>query len=224
MSEPNPVWIKVDDYFNGLLLPHDPVLEDTLNSSNAAGLPAINVSAAQGKLLMLLAKSCGAKNILEIGTLAGYSTIWLGRALSEGGKLITLEYDPKHAEVARRNIARAGLEKKVEVRIGSAIDSLPKLEAEGFAKKFDLVFIDADKQGYTEYLDWSLRLTHPGSLIIADNVVRKGEVINADSKDEFVQGIRRFNDALSKEKRVDATAIQVVGAKGYDGLAFAVVK
>jgi predicted O-methyltransferase YrrM len=224
MSGPNPVWTEVDDYFNGLLLPHDAVLEETLSSGLAAGLPAINVSAAQGKLLMLLARSCGAKNILEIGTLAGYSTIWLGRALPEGGKLITLEYDPKHAEVARKNIARAGLDTQVEVRIGRAIDSLPKLEVEGFAKKFDLVFIDADKQGYTEYLDWSLKLTHPGSLIIADNVVRKGEVINADSKDEFVQGIRRFNDALSKERRVDATAIQVVGAKGYDGLAFAVVK
>jgi predicted O-methyltransferase YrrM len=224
MSGLNPVWTEVDDYFNGLLLPHDAVLEETLNSGLAAGLPAINVSAAQGKLLMLLARSCGAKNILEIGTLAGYSTIWLGRALPEGGKLITLEYDPKHAEVARKNIARAGLDTQVEVRIGRAIDSLPKLEVEGFAKKFDLVFIDADKQGYTEYLDWSLKLTHPGSLIIADNVVRKGEVINADSKDEFVQGIRRFNDALSKERRVDATAIQVVGAKGYDGLAFAVVK
>lgn len=224
MSEPNPVWTKVDDYFNGLLLPNDEVLEETLRSSNAAGLPAINVSAAQGKLLSLIARACSAKNILEIGTLAGYSTIWLARALPPDGKLITLEFDPKHAEVARKNIARAGLESKVEVRVGRAIDSLPKIEGEGFAKKFDLVFIDADKQGYTEYLEWSLRLTHPGSLIIADNVVRKGEVINADSKDEFVQGIRRFNEALSKETRVDATAIQVVGAKGYDGLAFAVVK
>lgn len=187
-------------------------------------MPQINVSPAQGKLLSLIAAACKAKNILEIGTLAGYSTIWLARALPPEGKLITLEFDPRHAEVARKNIARAGFEKQVEVRLGAAIDTLPKLEAEGFAHKFDMVFIDADKAGYTDYLHWSLRLTHPGSLIIADNVVRNGGVIEADSKDDFVQGIRRFNEALSKEKRVNASAIQTVGAKGYDGLAFAVVK
>jgi caffeoyl-CoA O-methyltransferase len=224
MSDTNEIWSQVDDYFSGLFLADDAIQEETLRSSDAAGLPQIAVSPAQGKFLSLLATACKAKNILEIGTLAGYSTIWLARALPADGKLITLEFDAKHAEVARKNIARAGFQGKVEVRIGRAIDSLPKLQAEGFANKFDLVFIDADKPGYTDYLEWSLKLTHPGSLIIADNVVRKGEVIQADSKDEFVQGIRRFNEALSKESRVNATAIQTVGAKGYDGLAFAVVK
>jgi predicted O-methyltransferase YrrM len=224
MSEPNELWGKVDDYLSGLFLPDDTVQDETLRASDAAGLPQIAVSPAQGKMLSLIAAASKAKNILEIGTLAGYSTIWLARALPPDGKLITLEFDPKHAEVARKNIARAGLDKKVEVRVGRAIDTLPELEAEGFARKFDLVFIDADKPGYTDYLHWSLKLTHPGSLIIADNVVRKGGVIDADSKDEFIQGIRRFNEALSKETSVSATAIQTVGAKGYDGLAFAVVK
>ena len=224
MSEQNELWEKVDDYLTDLFLPEDTVQEETLRASDAAGLPPIAVSPAQGKLLSLVAAACKAKNILEIGTLAGYSTIWLARALPADGRLITLEFDDKHAEVACKNIARAGFDKKVEVRVGRAIDTLPRLESEGFAHKFDLVFIDADKPGYTDYLHWSLRLTHPGSLIIADNVVRKGGVIDADSKDEFVQGIRRFNEALAKETRVSATAIQTVGAKGYDGLAFAVVK
>ncbi len=215
-------WEDVDDYLTGLFVPDDPALTETLKSSDAAGLPQIAVSANQGKLLMILAKSCGAKSILEIGTLGGYSTIWLGRALPAGGKLISLEYSEKHAEVARKNIARAGLENRVEVRIGAAVESLPKLASERL--EFDFIFIDADKQGYCDYLDWSLKLTHPGSLIVADNVVRDGQVVDPNSKDEMVQGIQRFNKKLAAEKLVDASAIQTVGSKGYDGLAFAVVK
>jgi predicted O-methyltransferase YrrM len=215
-------WEDVDDYLTGLFVPDDPALTETLKSSDAAGLPQIAVSANQGKLLMILAKSCGAKSILEIGTLGGYSTIWLGRALPAGGKLISLEYSEKHAEVARKNIARAGLENRVEVRIGAAVESLPKLASERL--EFDFIFIDADKQGYCDYLDWSLKLTHPGSLIVADNVVRDGQVVDPNSQDEMVQGIQRFNKKLAAEKRVDASAIQTVGSKGYDGLAFAVVK
>lgn len=215
-------WEDVDAYLTDLFVPEDQVLAETLRSSDAAGLPQIAVSANQGKLLMLLAKARGAKNILEIGTLGGYSTIWLGRALPPGGKLISLEYSPKHADVARANITRAGLGKSVEVRVGAAIDSLPKLASAGL--KFDFIFIDADKQGYCDYLDWSLKLSNPGTLIIADNVVRDGQVVDPNSKDEMVQGIQRFNKKLAAEKRVDATAIQVVGSKGYDGLAFAVVK
>lgn len=215
-------WLEVDDYLTGLFVPEDAALTETLRTSDAAGLPQIAVSANQGKLLMILAKSCSAKNILEIGTLGGYSTIWLGRALPAGGKLISLEYSAKHAEVARKNISRAGLKSKVEVRVGAAMESLPILANGGL--KFDFVFIDADKQGYCDYLDWSLKLTHPGSLIVADNVVRDGQVADPGSKDEMVQGIQRFNKRLAAEKRVDASAIQVVGSKGYDGLAFAVVK
>jgi predicted O-methyltransferase YrrM len=215
-------WQDVDRYITDLFVPHDRVLEETLRTSDAAGLPQIAVSSNQGKLLMLLAKACGAKNILEIGTLGGYSTIWLGRALPPDGKLVSLEYSQKHADVACANIVRAGLEKTVEVRIGAAVDSLPKLQIEGI--KFDLIFIDADKQGYSNYLDWSLKLSHPGTLIIADNVVRDGEVANSNSTDEMVQGIQRFNEKLAAESRVSATAIQVVGSKGYDGLGFIVVK
>lgn len=222
MRQKSEQWEQVDKYLSDLFTPSDPVLDETLRSSDAAGLPQIAVSANQGKLLMLLAKSCGAKNILEIGTLGGYSTIWLGRALPVDGKLISLEYSQKHADVARANIKRAGLESKVEVRVGAAIDTLPKLAQEGL--RFDFIFIDADKQGYCDYLDWSLKLSRPGTLIIADNVVRDGEVANPKSTDEMVIGIQRFNKKLAAEKRVSASAIQVVGSKGYDGLAFAVVK
>jgi predicted O-methyltransferase YrrM len=215
-------WEDVDRYLTDLFVPNDTAQTETLRSSDAAGLPQIAVSANQGKLLMIIAKSCGAKNILEIGTLGGYSTIWLGRALPAGGKLISLEFSAKHAEVARATFKRAGLEKQVEVRVGAAIDSLPKLAQEGL--KFDLIFIDADKEGYCDYLDWSLKLSHPGTLIVADNVVRDGRVVDPKSDDAMVQGIQRFNKKLAAEKRVDASAIQVVGSKGYDGLAFAAVK
>ncbi len=215
-------WAEVDTYITDLFVPPDPALEGAIQSTIDAELPRINVSPNQGKLLHVLALSQGAKRILELGTLAGYSTIWLGRALPPDGKLITLEANPKHAEVAQANLNRAGLTDKVEVRLGPALETLPQLAAEG-QPPFDLVFIDADKVNTAEYFAWALKLTRRGSLIITDNVVRKGGVIDADSTDENVQGIRRFNGALAIEPRVQATIVQTVGSKGYDGLAIAVV-
>jgi predicted O-methyltransferase YrrM len=216
------LWTSVDRYITGMLVPPDPVLDAALAAANAAGLPQIAVSSNEGKFLHLLARSIGARNILEIGTLAGYSTIWLARALPEGGRLITLEFDPKHAKVARANIAHAGLSDIVDLRVGAAIDSLPDIALEGLAA-FDLVFIDADKQSNPEYFAWALKLTHPGSLIIVDNVVRDGAVIDASSTDPSIQGIRRLNEMLAAEPRVIATALQTVGAKGHDGFAIALV-
>lgn len=215
-------WSAVDRYITDLLVPSDPALDAALRASAAAGLPPINVAPNQGKLLMLLAQAQGARNILEIGTLGGYSTIWLARALPAGGRLITLEFDPKHAEVARANIARAGLADVVEVRLGRALDTLKQLAAENRGP-FDLIFIDADKSGYPDYFPWALKLSRPGSMIIADNVVRNGAVIDADSSDPNVQGMRRFNELLAAEPRVSATVIQTVGSKGYDGFAIALV-
>jgi len=215
-------WTAVDEYIGGLLLQPDPALDAALTDSAAAGLPPINVSPAQGKLLQLLARLQGARAILEIGTLAGYSTIWLARALPPGGRLITLEAEPKHAEVARANIARAGLSDVVELRLGQALETLPRLAAEGRGP-FDLIFIDADKQSTAEYFAWALRLARRGSLIMVDNVVRNGAVADADSADPSIQGIRRFNEVLAAEGRVSATAIQTVGSKGYDGFALALV-
>jgi predicted O-methyltransferase YrrM len=215
-------WTEVDDYIASLLIPPDAALDGALKASDEAGLPSINVSANQGKLLMLFARMLNARNILEIGTLGGYSTIWMARGLAEGGRLITLEYEPRHAEVAMANLVRAGLSDRVEIRVGRAGDTLPKLVEEGRGP-FDLVFIDADKQGYTEYLEWSMKLSRRGTVIIADNVVRNGAIIDPASSDEMVQGIRRFNRALAAEKRLSATEIQTVGSKGYDGLAIATV-
>lgn len=215
-------WTEVDDYIASLLIPPDAALDGALKASDEAGLPSINVSANQGKLLMLFARMLNARNILEIGTLGGYSTIWMARGLAEGGRLITLEYEAKHAEVAMANLVRAGLSDRVEIRVGRALDTLPKLVEEGRGP-FDLVFIDADKQGYTEYLEWSMNLSRRGTVIVADNVVRNGAITDPDSSDEMVQGIRRFNRALAAEKRVSATEIQTVGSKGYDGLAIATV-
>jgi predicted O-methyltransferase YrrM len=205
-----------------MLIPSDSALDEALKASNDAGLPAINVAPNQGKLLMLLAQIHKAKTILEIGTLGGYSTIWLARALPADGSLITLELDPKHAEVATANIARAGLADKVQVRVGRALDTLPQLADEG-KSPFDLIFIDADKPTTPEYFAWALRLARRGTLIIVDNVVRNGAVADPDSEDASVQGIRRFNELLSQETRVSATAIQTVGSKGYDGFALALV-
>lgn len=216
-------WTAVDQYIGGLLMPGDAVLEQALADSAAAGLPGIQVAANQGKLLMLLARMCGARRILEIGTLGGYSTIWLARGMEKGGRLITLEAEAKHAAVARKNIERARLSDVVEVRVGRAIETLPGLEKERTGP-FDLVFIDADKPSTADYFAWAMRLTKPGSVIVVDNVVRKGAVVDAKSADANVQGVRRFYDALSAEKRVDATAVQTVGAKGYDGFAIAVVR
>ena len=216
------LWTEVDRYITDLLVPADPVLDAALEASTAAGLPEIQVSPNQGKLLHLIARLQSARAILELGTLGGYSTIWLARALPKDGRLITLEADPKHAEVAKANFARAGLDNIIELRLGLALDTLPKLAAE---KKgpFDLIFIDADKQNIPEYFTWSLKLARRGTLIIVDNVVRDGAVIDAASTDASVQGVRRFNEVLAAERRVSATTLQTVGTKGYDGLAFALV-
>lgn len=216
------LWTAVDNYIADLFIAPDFALEAALNSSKAAGLPTINVSPAQGKLLHLLAKIQEARKILELGTLGGYSTIWLARALPSDGILISLEIDPKRVEIARANIARAELSNAVDIRLGPAIDSLQRLETEGRGP-FDLIFIDADKPGYAEYLTWSLKLSRPGTLIIADNVVRKGAVADRASTDENVQGIRKFNQVLAAEKRVTTTVIQTVGSKGHDGFALILV-
>jgi predicted O-methyltransferase YrrM len=216
-------WTAVDTYFNDLFIPTDAALENALQASTAAGLPQINVAPNQGKLLHILALTARATHILEIGTLGGYSTIWLARALPAGGKLITLEYSPKHAEVAQANIAEAGLSEQVEVRVGKAIESLPQIAEEGHPP-FDLVFIDADKVSTPAYLEWALKLTQPGSLIIVDNVVRGGEVLDGESTDSNVQGIRSALTLLATHPRLTATALQVVGSKGYDGLVIVVVR
>ncbi len=197
-------------------------MAQVLENSDRAGLPLISVSPAQGKFLNLLAKLVGAKKILEIGTLGGYSTIWMGRALPANGELITIEFLPEHAAVARANIALASLEKMINVRVGRAIEELPKIEKEGIGP-FDLVFIDADKESTPEYFDWALKLTRKGSLIVVDNVVRNGLILDKDIDDVNVQGVRRFYEKLAKEPRVDATALQTVGLKGYDGMAIAQV-
>ncbi|MGO9007585.1 MAG: O-methyltransferase [Beijerinckiaceae bacterium] len=216
------LWSRVDDYICAELLGSDPILEATLAASDAAGLPQINVSPTHGKLLHLLARTNGSRKILEIGTLGGYSTIWLARSLPPGGRLVTLEADARHADVARANFARAGLAGVVELRLGPALASLPKL-AEERQGPFDLVFIDADKENNAEYFKWALSLSRPGTLIIVDNVVRGGQVIDAASRDPMVQGVRRLNEVMAAERRISATAIQTVGAKGYDGFTLALV-
>ena len=219
MSE-SQVWDDVDDYFIGQLAPDDEVLEAALRDSEAAGLPEIAVSAAEGKLLHLLAQIQGAARILEIGTLGGYSTIWLARALPADGRLVSLEFSPKHAEVATRNLARAGLDKVVEVRVGPALESLAELADEEPAP-FDLVFIDADKANNPHYVEWALKLTRPGSLIIVDNVVRGGRVADPDNASPDVQGTRTAIELIGSHARLSGTAIQTVGRKGYDGVALA---
>ncbi|MFJ8104991.1 O-methyltransferase [Streptomyces sp. NPDC096132] len=219
MSE-SQVWDAVDAYFTAHLAPDDEVTAAALRDSEAAGLPAINVTPNQGKLLRLLAEIQGARAILEIGTLAGYSTIWLARALPADGRLISLEYDPHHAEVAVRNIARAGLDKVVEVRVGAALESLPRLADEN-PPPFDLVFIDADKANNLHYLEWALRLTSTGSLIVIDNVVRSGRIVDAGSEDGDVRGTRAALELMGSHPRLSGTAIQTVGTKGYDGFALA---
>ncbi|MFI5346529.1 MAG: O-methyltransferase [Elusimicrobiota bacterium] len=212
----------VDTYITGRLAPRDEDLEAAQKAAADAGLPAISVSAAQGKMLSLYATMIGAKRILEIGTLGGYSTLWLGWALPLGGHITTLEADPKHAEVARANIKRAGLEKSVDVRVGKALETLPQLYDED-VPPFDMFFIDANKDMIPEYFQWALKLGRKGSLIVVDNVVRGGKILDAASEDANVKGVRRFYDMLAAESRVSATAIQTVGAKGYDGFALAVV-
>lgn len=222
------LWTAVDAYIAERLLAQDSALEAALASSEAAGLPPIAITPNQGKLLELLARVHGAQSILELGTLGGYSTIWLARGLSEGGRLITLERDPGYAEVARANIANANLGDVVEIRVGPALERLPELHAEG-AGPFDLIFVDADKKNYPGYLEWSLKLSRVGTVIVGDNVVRAGSVLDPRAEDpDFgdggtAAGVRRFYDLLAKEPRIDATAIQTVGAKGHDGFALGLV-
>lgn len=215
-------WNAVDTYLNDVLVKPDAVLEAALRASDAAGMPAISVSAPQGKLLNLLARIHGARSILEIGTLGGYSAIWLARALPPGGRLITLELDPKHAQVARANLERAGFANIAQVRVGRALDSLQDLSREA-AGPFDFIFIDADKPSNPDYFAWALKLSRRGTVIVVDNVVRSGAVADPANTDAAVQGVRRLNLMLGAEPRVSATAIQTVGSKGHDGFALALV-
>ncbi len=214
------LWDDVDMYIADLVVGPDKALDDALAASDAAGLPRIAVAPNQGKMLNLFARMTGARRILEIGTLAGYSTIWLGRALPAGGRLVTIEADPHHAEVATANVAAAGLAGKVEVLVGNALDTLPSLEGDG---PFDMFFIDADKDNNPHYFTWALAHSHPGSLIVIDNVVRDGKVTDADSTDPSVVGTRELGELLANEPRVSATMVQTVGCKGYDGFALALV-
>jgi predicted O-methyltransferase YrrM len=218
------LWAKVDRYFVERLAPAQAgdKLDAALKANKKAGLPAIDVSRLQGKFLELLVRITGARSILEIGTLGGYSTIWLASALPEGGRVVTLEFDPHHAEVARKNLRNAGVLDRVELRVGRAIDSLPTLKKTA-AAPFDLIFIDADKESYPEYLQWSLKLSRPGTVIVADNVVREGKVVEANCDDPLVQGVKRFTELMAAEPRLSATVLQTVGIKGYDGLSVAVV-
>lgn len=217
-----PVWTKVDRYFGDLLLKPDAALDAAVVANREAGLPPIDVTPLQGKFLELLVRATGARRILEIGTLGGYSTIWLARALPAGGTVVSLELEPRHARVARANLKKAGLSDKIEIRVGAAAGSLKKLVADD-ADPFDLIFIDADKAGYPDYLDWSLKLARPGTLIVADNVVRDGAVVDPRNPDPHVQGVRRFAEKLAAEPRLSATVLQTVAGKGYDGFAMAVV-
>jgi predicted O-methyltransferase YrrM len=216
-------WEAVDRYLTELVVAPDPGFDDVQRAADDAGLPAIQVSAAQGKLLHLLARMSGARRVLEIGTLAGYSAIWLARALPVDGTVVTLELDPKHADVARVNCARMGVGHIVDVRTGPALDTLSRLAFDN-VEPFDLVFIDADKGSIPEYVEWAVQLSHAGTSIVVDNVIRGGSVVDADSADPNVQGVRRLNQMLADDPRLDATTIQTVGSKGYDGFALALVR
>jgi predicted O-methyltransferase YrrM len=214
-------WTEVDNFFSQALIQPDAILDSALESSRAAGLPAISVSPNQGRLLEILVRMLGARSILEIGTLGAYSTIWLARGMQRGGRLITLESDAAHAAVARGNIDRAGLQGVVELRLGSALDTLPQISAEGRGP-FDLIFIDADKKNIPSYFEWALGLSRPGGIIVVDNVVRDGRVIDSNSDEPDIQGVRRFLEMVAANTTVIGTAIQTVGVKGYDG--FAIVR
>ena len=216
------IWTAVDAYLADHLIAKDEVLEAALRDSEAAELPPIQVTALQGKMLQMFARMAGARRILEVGTLGGYSTIWLARALPEGGRLVTLEAAAKHAAVARKNLERAELLGQVELREGPALDTLPKLVAEGVGP-FDFIFLDADKENNAAYLQWAVRLARVGTVIVTDNVVREGSVLDASSKDKAVQGTRRFFEAVAAEPHVTATAIQTVSGKKYDGFALLIV-
>ncbi len=215
-------WKAVDDYINSVVISPDAALEAASAAAAAAQLPPISVTPAHGKLLHLMVRAQGARRILEIGTLAGYSTIWLARAVPAGGRVVTLESNPMHADIARANINRAGLSDRVDIRLGTALETLPQLAAEKQGP-FDFTFIDADRANLAEYFDWAVKLSHPGGVIIVDNVVRKGGVIDVSSEDANIKGVRRFAERLSSDSRVTATMVQTVSAKGYDGFAMALV-
>jgi predicted O-methyltransferase YrrM len=219
---PQDQWTAVDRYITDHLLTHDLALEAALESSAVAGLPQIQVSPNQGKLLFLLARVQGARKILEVGTLGGYSAIWLARALPADGRLVTLESSAHHAEIARANVARAGLDDRVEILVGRALDTLPRLAAEK-AGAFDLIFLDADKENNAHYFGWALKLSRRGSIIVCDNVVRNGAIVDDSTRDPGVVGTRQLYEAMAREPRVSVTAIQTVGSKGYDGFAMALV-
>ncbi len=216
------LWTEVDRYFCDQLVPSDEKLDAALAANRQAGLPSIDVSILQGKFLDLLVRISGARRILEIGTLGGYSTIWMARALPDGGRIVSLEINPRHAEVARANLLNAGVLDRVDLRVGRALDTLPILDSSG-AGPFDLIFIDADKPSNADYLAWGLKLSRPGTLIVTDNVVRDGKIVQAKSADADVQGVRRFTERMAAEPRLSATVLQTVGVKGYDGFALAVV-
>jgi predicted O-methyltransferase YrrM len=222
MTKAQKVWTNVDRYFGEKLAPSDTALEAALAANRKADLPAIDVTPLQGKFLELLVRIAGARRVLEIGTLGGYSTLWLARALPKDGSVVSLELEPRHAKIARSNLQNAGASDRVDIRVGPAIKSLQALVASG-GPAFDFIFIDADKSGYPEYLDWSLKLSRPGTLILADNVVRDGKVIEPDNPDPNIQGVRRFTDLLAAEPRLSATVLQTVGSKGYDGFTLGLV-
>jgi predicted O-methyltransferase YrrM len=214
---------KVDHYISQMLAPEDEVLRETIKSLDTAEMPQISVTANQGKFLQVIALMCNAKRVLELGTLAGYSTIWLARSLPEDGKIVTIEFDPRHANVAKQNIKNAGLLDKVDIRVGKAMDLMLEIK-EAKEESFDLIFIDADKPPYAEYFEMALSLSHPGTVIICDNVIREGKVLDENSTDDRVIGVQRFNKMLASNKNVTATILQTVGVKEYDGMAIAVVK
>lgn len=216
-------WEQVDEYITDLLCPNDAILDDVLTANKKADLPEIDVTANQGKLLQLLVQMKGAKRILEIGTLGAYSTLWMARGLPADGKVITLELDPHHADVAQANIAHAGLEHMIEVRTGDALGQLAMM-AEEKVEPFDLIFIDADKPNNPHYLNWALQFSRPGTVIIGDNVIREGEIINKHSTDPRIQGVRKFYEMIAGNPKISATAIQTVGSKGYDGFMMGIVK
>jgi predicted O-methyltransferase YrrM len=215
-------WKQVDSFFTDALIPADSALDAALTVNREEKLPAIDVTPLQGKFLELMIRATGARRVLEIGTLGAYSTIWLARAVGDNGKVVTLELDPRHAQIAQRNLDNAGVADRVDLRIGPASKTLEALVAETTAP-FDFIFIDADKAGYPDYIQWSLKLSRPGTLIIADNVVRDGKVIDPDDPDPNIQGVRRFTDVISADPRLSTTVLQTVGGKGYDGFAIAVV-
>ncbi|OPA80983.1 methyltransferase [Paenibacillus selenitireducens] len=216
-------WEIVDQYITECLIPYDSVLEEVLLANKQAGLPPIDVAPNQGKLLNIWVQMKQAKRVLEIGTLGGYSTIWMARALPADGHLVTLELEPRHAEVAQANFVHAGVDHRIELRVGNALDQLAKLEQEN-TEPFDLIFIDADKPNNPHYLKWALQFSRPGTVIIGDNVVRAGEVVDVHSTDPRIHGVRAFYDMLAAEPSIDATAIQTVGSKGYDGFAIGIVR